>query len=48
MIDFWRDLETGSNPPDLIYAVIEIPKGKENKYEYDVRKRAIVLDRHIS
>ena len=45
MIDFWRELETGPNPPDLIYAVIETPKGEENKYEYDVGKRAIVLDR---
>jgi len=45
MIDYWRDLETGSNPPDLIYAVIETAKGKENKYEYDARKKAIMLDR---
>jgi len=44
-LDYWRDLESGPNPPETIYAVIENPKGTENKYEYDVRKKAIVLDR---
>jgi len=45
MIDFWRELDTGPNPPMEVYAVVETPKGNENKYEYDVAKRAIVLDR---
>jgi inorganic pyrophosphatase len=45
LIDFWRDLETGPDPPREVYAVVETPKGNENKYEYDVTKRAIVLDR---
>jgi len=45
MIDFWRDLTTGPNPPAEVFAVIETPKGNENKYEYDVAKKAIVLDR---
>ncbi|MFQ5795719.1 MAG: inorganic diphosphatase [Candidatus Bipolaricaulia bacterium] len=45
MIDYWRDLETGPKPPEIIYAVIENPKGTENKYEYDVEKKALVLDR---
>ncbi|MGA8858174.1 MAG: inorganic diphosphatase [Candidatus Bathyarchaeia archaeon] len=44
-MDFLRDLETGPNPPEVVYAVIESPKGTENKYEYDVKKKAIVLDR---
>jgi inorganic pyrophosphatase len=44
-VDYWRDLDTGPNPPDTVYAVIESPKGTENKYEYDVKKKAIVLDR---
>lgn len=43
MIDFWRELETGPNPPSEIYVVIETPRGNENKYEYDVVKRAIIL-----
>jgi inorganic pyrophosphatase len=45
MVDYWRDLETGPRPPEEVYAVIESPKGTENKYEYDVRRKAIVLDR---
>lgn len=45
MVDYWRDLESGPSPPDVVYAVIESPKGTENKYEYDVKKKAIVLDR---
>jgi inorganic pyrophosphatase len=44
-MDYLRDIETGPNPPDTVYAVIESPKGTENKYEYDVDKKAIVLDR---
>jgi inorganic pyrophosphatase len=44
-MDYWRDLETGPQPPEIVYAVVESPKGTENKYEYDVKKKAIVLDR---
>lgn len=44
-MDYWRDLETGPNPPEIVYVVVESPKGTENKYEYDVKKKAIVLDR---
>ena len=44
-LDFLRDLETGPKAPDVVYAIVESPKGTENKYEYDVEKKAIVLDR---
>ena len=44
-MDFLNDFETGPKSPDVVYAVIESPKGTENKYEYDVKKKAIVLDR---
>ena len=44
-MDFLRDLETGPAPPDIVYAVIESLKGTENKYEYDVKKGVMVLDR---
>ena len=44
-MDFLRDLETGPKSPDVVYVVVESPKGTENKYEYDVQKKAIVLDR---
>ena len=45
MVDYLHDLETGPKPPDLVYSVIENPKGTENKYEYDVKRKTIVLDR---
>jgi inorganic pyrophosphatase len=38
-LDFLRDLETGPDAPNIVYAVIESPKGTENKYEYDVNKK---------
>jgi inorganic pyrophosphatase len=44
-MDYWNNLETGPEPPDVLYVVIESPKVTENKYEYDVEKKAIVLDR---
>jgi inorganic pyrophosphatase len=44
-MDYWRELETGPSSPDIVFAVVESPKGSENKYEYDVAKKAIVLDR---
>lgn len=44
-MDKWRELETGPDVPRIVYAVIENPQRTENKYEYDVEKRAIVLDR---
>ena len=44
-MDFLRDLETGPDPPDVVYAVIESPKGTENKYEYDAKRKVMVLDR---
>ena len=44
-LDLLRELETGPKPPDVVYVVVESPKGTENKYEYDVEKKTIVLDR---
>jgi inorganic pyrophosphatase len=44
-MDLLRDLATGPDPPEVVYVVVESPKGTENKYEYDVEKGAIVLDR---
>jgi inorganic pyrophosphatase len=44
-MDYWRELETGPSSPDTVFVVVESPKGSENKYEYDVAKKAIVLDR---
>lgn len=45
MTDLWRDLQTGPNPPERIYAVVECLKGDRNKYEYDKDIPGIALDR---
>ena len=34
MTNLWQQLEPGPNPPDIIYVIVEIPKGSRNKYEY--------------
>lgn len=45
MTNLWEDLESGPDPPDVIYAVIECLKGDRNKYEYDKDVPGVVLDR---
>jgi inorganic pyrophosphatase len=30
-------LAPGPDPPRVVYAIVEIPKGGRNKYEYDPR-----------
>ncbi len=45
MINLWKDLEPGPNPPDVVYAVIEIPRGSRNKYEYVEEEGYFKLDR---
>lgn len=46
--DHWRDIPTGPNTPDVVYAVIEIPKGGRNKFEYSKEFGTYVLDRVLS
>ena len=41
----WHDLPTGSNPPDLVNAIIEIPTNERNKYELDKEYGIYRLDR---
>ena len=48
MVNLWQDLETGPNPPERIYAVIECLKGERNKYEYDKDVPGVVLDRVLA
>ncbi len=38
-------ISPGSNPPELINVIIEIPKGSNNKYELDKKSGAMFLDR---
>ena len=45
MGNLWKDLDTGKNPPEEVYAVVECVKGERNKYEYEKDFSAIFLDR---
>lgn len=45
MINLWRELEPGPNSPEVIYVIVEIPKGSRNKYEYGKEIGVIKLDR---
>ncbi|MCL2157748.1 MAG: inorganic diphosphatase [Methanobrevibacter sp.] len=44
-MNLWTELKTGPNVPEVLYAVIEIPKGSRNKYEYDKDMESFMLDR---
>lgn len=37
----------GRFAPEIVNAIIEIPKGSSNKYEYDLKLEAFVLDRAL-
>jgi inorganic pyrophosphatase len=41
----WRDLAPGRHPPEVVTAVIEIPRGGRNKYELDKESGQFRLDR---
>ena len=43
--NFWHDIETGIDIPEIINVVVEIPKGSQNKYEYDKKHNMMKLDR---
>lgn len=44
-IHLWHNLPSGPQAPDVIYAVVEVPKGSRNKYEYSQSAGVIKLDR---
>lgn len=44
-IHLWHNLSPGPQAPDIIYAVVEVPKGSRNKYEYSKSAGVIKLDR---
>jgi inorganic pyrophosphatase len=48
LINLWKDIETGSNPPQVINVIVEIPAGSRNKYEYQKLTGGIRLDRVLS
>ena len=41
----WRTLKAGSNPPKVVYAFVEIPKGSNVKFEMDHETGVIFVDR---
>lgn len=43
--NLWHDVETGSDVPEIINVIVEIPKGSQNKYEYDKKHNMMKLDR---
>lgn len=44
-LHLWHNLAPGPNAPEVVYAVIETPKGSRNKYEYSKKAGVIKLDR---
>lgn len=45
MTNLWRDLPPGPNPPSRVYAIVEVPNGSVNKYEFDCEVGVFKLDR---
>src|SRR5688572_2210355 len=43
----WHEVRIGDNPPKVVNAIIEIPKGSRAKYEIDKASGLIKLDRVI-
>jgi inorganic pyrophosphatase len=44
-INLWHGLMPGPKVPDVVYCIVEIPKGSRNKYEYSKTAGVIKLDR---
>lgn len=45
MTNLWHQLDSGPDSPEIIYVIVEIPKGSRNKYEYGKELGIIKLDR---
>jgi inorganic pyrophosphatase len=43
----WENVPIGSKAPDVVNVIIEIPKGSQNKYEFDEELGVFKLDRVI-
>ena len=43
----YLNLPIGKSAPDEVNAVIEIPRGQTNKYEYDKELNVFRLDRNL-
>ncbi len=42
---YWKNIIPGPNPPDVVYAIIECPKGTQKKYEISKTTNLLILDR---
>jgi inorganic pyrophosphatase len=47
IVNLWRDIPTGDDPPLKVNAVIEVISKSRDKYEYNIEWEAFVLDRFI-
>ena len=45
MVNLWHDIPPGPDPPEIVYVVVEIPKGSRNKYELHKKLGVFKLDR---
>jgi len=43
----WLTLPLGSHAPEVVNAMIEVPGGQANKYEYDKSLHVVRLDRPL-
>ena len=46
-MNLWRDIPVGNNPPEQLNMVIEVTSDSRDKYEYNFKWEAFVLDRII-
>jgi inorganic pyrophosphatase len=44
-MNLWHELPPGPDVPEVVYTIVEIPKGSRNKYEYHKQAGIIKLDR---
>ncbi len=44
-MNLWHDIEAGEDVPNIVNVIVEIPRGSQNKYEYDKKLNIIRLDR---
>ena len=43
--NLWKSLPVGPHPPEVVYALVEVPKGSQNKYEYEKDLGIFAIDR---
>jgi len=44
-MDVWHDIPIGKESPHTVNVIVEIPKGSQNKYEFDKEAGVFALDR---